>query len=419
VPKRWLILAGLASLVAATSVLYWPVGPRWRSGPDVAQQIIGFGNEDRFLYTADALHPEDVPPSNARMTRWDAGTGKVLEEVRLAVPDGSNPDHIFLSPDGSVLVTGSTVLPPADQRKLLCDAHTGKLRAEIIANRSLKVGLSMEFSPDNRYLGTDEGNNLCVIATATAKSVLRVPPPRSGDNLLGCLFSQDSMALAVQWWSDSAFDCIQILDLANGKERCRFTIPPDLHSPALHMWVANRIYVVGEVQDRAKGPACYARYVFDLSSNHPGRGTLETHLNANFDIDPLHSLWLDGPDWVANYEWFELHGNGKWDQWREWLFWRLGIEQPSWGANLRFFERSTGKVCNIIQFPSELKGAPIITRDGKSVACLAEGGSVEVWDTDSPLRWPWAAIVGIASAGLVLLVGRWHSRRPCRYDVNG
>jgi hypothetical protein len=367
-----------------------------------------------------------VGGASSHLRRWDAVTGKVLEEVNLALPEGFSVHQACLSPDGSVLLVG-TGEGPHDTvgfvpSILMCDAHRGKVRDEPVIGSLPDFEPAKAFSPDGRYFWASEGDKVYVISTANAQTIINVHPPRPDDLVYDAIFAPDSSALAILWckhYKGSTFDCVQIVDVPDGKERCRFSVPPELEGRAAFIkWVGNRLYLAGNLRDPPRGKTWHRRYVFDLTGNSIDKGTSGPLLSTDYDSERRNwPFWMDGPDWVAYLDRVSIEGNSLWDKWRGRLMWRLGIREDRRRVTVSFFDQDTGTVRRVMQFPSELEH--VIARDGKSVACLVEGGFVEVWDTDPPSRWPWAAIVGIASAGLVLFVGRWHSRRPCRYDVNG
>jgi hypothetical protein len=411
VGKRWLIFAGLACLIAATPVLYWPVGPRWRSAPGAAEQIIGFRNDDRFLYTA--IWPDNTEERGIRwhLRRWDPVTGNVLGEVKLALPEKISTAS--LSADGSLLwlslEEGNIFLKP---KMLFFDARTGKMRGE--TRVALRLDSQPTFSPDGRYFWAGEEDGVSVISTADAKTLMNVHPPRSTARPFDAIFAPDSSALAILWrkhYKGSTFDCVQIVDVPDGKERCRFSVPPELEGRAAFIkWVGNRLYLAGNLRNPPRGKTWHRRYVFDLTGNSIDKGTSGPLLSTDYDNERRNGpFWRDGPDWVAYFDRVLIEGNTLWDKWRGRLMSHLGIKEDRQCATVSFFDQDTGRVRRVMLFPSELDHD--IARDGKSVACLTTNQCVEVWDTDPPSRWPWAAIVGIASAGLVLFVGRWHSRR--------
>jgi hypothetical protein len=292
----------------------------------------------------------------------------------------------------------------------ICDAFTGKLDDDPAFGCMPFSDRSMMFSPDSWYFWAEDGNDFYLILVTSPKTVLTLRPPQPGNRPCSAFFAPDSSALALLWRTDSAtrnVDCLQIIELPNGKERSRLSL--QLDAAEICRWVGNRLWLAGDV-DAPVGASCHRRYVFDWKGNSIDKAIAGPLLTAVQDYQRHWTKWLDGPDWVAHYD-VSTNGNGKWDEWREWLFRRLGINKVHRRDSLTFLDVSTGKENKSIDFSSNLIQDPIIASNGKRIACLTEGGIIEVWDTDPPTRLPWAAVAGIASAGLVLLIGRWRSRR--------
>jgi hypothetical protein len=341
------------------------------------------------------------PRSNARLRRWDAATGDLLEEVKLSIPDKMELLRILLSPDASVLLISAYEDESSrDAKTFSCDAHNGSLREEAVTK------LPGTFSPDGRYFAANQ-HNVSVIATASTKTLFRLPPPRSGDNLDDCLFSPDTSSLAILWHRDpfengvfdkNIRDCVQVVALPGGHERCRFALSPDLNWTGFNKWVGNCIYVAGNLREPPERTTGHRRYAFDLGGNSTTNAAAGPLLSAAL-TNPELSDWMDGPDWTA---FFEIGVTGYFRIW--------GLSKSLLRAKLHFFDPATGKLCTLFEFPSQLSYFPSVASNGRRVAGLLEDLSIEVWDIDPPNRWPWAAVAGIVSAGLVLLVGRWRSR---------
>jgi WD40 repeat protein len=328
--------------------------------------------------------------------------------VKLSLPDDLGPTNM-LSPDGSVLLVGTY-----EGRIFICDVHTGKLRQDTVAGGLGDYMPLSSFSPDGQYFWSCEGNSLHVIETASTKTVLDIPGPQAHDFPRSAIFAPDGSALAVLWLVDGmTLDCVQIVDLLNGKERCRFSLPPDLEAPCFSKWVGNRLYVAGELPVPSTDEARHVWYVFDVSGTSMGQATAEPPLSApSRNHERNLSGWLDGLDWVAHVALVRLEPTGMWDEWRGWLLHRLrGINDPSFYFQVTLFDRETGRERRSLRLYKTVVVMPWITNDGKRLACILQNGTIEVWDTDPPLRWPWAVLAGIGSAGLVLLLGRWASRR--------
>jgi hypothetical protein len=345
-----------------------------------------------------------------RLRRWDAQTGSLLDEVKLSLADDIDLAGTSLSPDGSVLLISASQDQSSQREPMIriSDARTGALRINTVTG--WLQDRSMPFSPNGQYFWGNDRNNVVAIATATGKRTLLVPPPRNADNLGGAIFSPDSSALAAIWTNiySGVFDCVQIFDLVTGKERRRLTLQ-ELRGQDINAWVGNCLYLVGEAWDPEKDRPYLQRSVVDLRADPPGKAIPELRVSAPSDYGTGQGGWIDGLDWVARYD--IIVGNRKWGPWSAWLIHWLGTSQPSLNVQLKVINRRTGRESRLFDIGLGSRAGYSISRNGKSVACMADGGIIEVWDIDAPLRWRWALGAGMASAGLVLLVGRWRSRQ--------
>jgi hypothetical protein len=81
---------------------------------------------------------------------------------------------------------------------------------------------------------------------------------------------------------------------------------------------------------------------------------------------------------------------------------------------VQFVDSDSGKLRyelpTLARFPCAIAG------NGERIAFTDAQGTLEVWDTHAPLRWPFAFAVAFRVSGAILLLRRWakvqwHSRR--------
>src|SRR5262245_18698026 len=152
--RRWYILAALAGVVAAVVVWAWPVGPRWRSGPE-AGRLEGFSPDGGTLVTSRVPPGNGLTSPNPEVSRWDADTGALLSRAEFPCAAPFFVMQVRPSADGRLALVGEGVPPDVTRADLasgqwyLHDAVTGQRLAGPIRGVA-GVGPGA-FSPDGRW----------------------------------------------------------------------------------------------------------------------------------------------------------------------------------------------------------------------------------------------------------------------------
>jgi hypothetical protein len=155
--------------------------------------------------------------------------------------------------------------------------------------------------------------------------------------------------------------------------------------------------------------------VFDFSEDPvpPGRPdpVIRNHVNAAGQKVYVH--WQVGHDWAAFV--VDLAPNARRTGitgWLDWLTERIEGKRKRDGrrSEVRVVDRATG--ATRYELPRLVARNLVFSADGKRLACPSgSAGSIEVWNLDPPLRWPYALACGIAAAGVVIAAGNWRRRR--------
>jgi hypothetical protein len=209
--RHWLVIAAAVGFFSAALVWQWPASPMWQRTGAIDGQVLRFGPDDRTLYTAEGLSMDAnnsgrVTGSSAvrrtpRLCKWDAATGELLGAVSISctsvMPLG------FLSPDARVLLICQP--EPATNNApwtwLLFDAETGQQRGAPLGDDVI-YPYTRNFSHDSRWLwlrhgSRSKGLGLDIIATATAKRVVRVRD-NEDEIPVTCCISPDGSAAAIE-----------------------------------------------------------------------------------------------------------------------------------------------------------------------------------------------------------------------------
>jgi hypothetical protein len=239
---RWYILATLAGVVAAVSVWAWPIGPRWRSGPDAG--LLEWISPDGKTLTTTQGHFGIT--ANPEVSRWDTATGALLSRAEMQCTGQSSTRKIQVSADGRIALVGEGVLVSeriGDHAGMLNfrngkwyvhDGVTGLRRVGPIAG----VVVAWTLSPDNRWFtgnltdpidGFDKSKGLFLFSTTSGECIPLVPPR---DDVIAtfCVFTQDSTSAAVSWRPNKGEPAdvdhvIQIIELPSGRPRRQFVLP--------------------------------------------------------------------------------------------------------------------------------------------------------------------------------------------------
>jgi hypothetical protein len=411
-------------LLGAAAAWFWPATPLWRRASHAGTRILGFGPGDRTLYTSDRL---GEGPSTARVCRWDAATGELLEEVVVRPVTDTEIFGVSMGPDGATLLVAEIefIKTPTGSRPVsvcfLRDLKTGQLRAGRVAEVG-QLG-SNPFSPDGRWFwfyhaspksqpGVNHFDGIEIISTASGENIATLRE-RDEEFPVDCCFSPDGRALAVRWCklkTPAARHSVEIIEVPSGKERRRFELP-DQPWHRLYKLVGDRLYAEAYIVDTTAGQrrAFRRTYSFDLGAESIGDGTEEPLLGGMDDIVAGgNDTWEEGADWVAHLR-LGFSRPRPWERWLQKTSALVGLESmPEAHVRLRFLDRATGEVrselADCVTFPC------CISSDGKRVACVRHSGHVEVWSTEPQRRWPWTVAAGIAAAAPVLAWGRWRSR---------
>ena len=122
------------------------------------------------------------------------------------------------------------------------------------------------------------------------------------------------------------------------------------------------------------------------------------------------TYWDHGDQWVAYFRDY-IPGKGlSGIPWlttaRDWIEKKLNLPKPRFSSMtwVRIVKRPTGEEQYTMPFPV---GSPaVISRDGRRLACGTTEGGVAVFELDPLPRWPFVALAGGATGGLILLLGR-------------
>lgn len=442
--KPRFILAALTGAIAAAIVWHWPVGPTWRSEPDVGT-LTGFSLDGSIIVRS---HLKSVPGTlltTPEVTRWDAATGKVLSRTEMICSDIREvqppefwpfPDSIRAvrpSPDGRIALVGEGVNDGANEivsgNWYLHDAITGKRLSGPI--EGVSVDSSQYFSPDGHWFVARSAriNGLAVargrlgIYAAESGKLIREFPDRDGLPAANCVFASDGATAAVHWTlcvepgpdqlDEKRRHAVQIIELPSGRERRWVDLPP---RPGMHFdyWDGqNLVATTAEKQVRSK-PFTIQRStrVFDLSRESAGDGVEDPLLHTDTGAGTI-SHWKLGPDWLMQYTIvFGSTPRTGFAGWLDRIAERLGIVPPPSRhpqASVRFLDRTTG--APRYELPRPINLDLYVSQDGRRIACGGHGKPIEVWDTYPPVRWHKALLAGLAAAGGVLAIAKWRRSR--------
>jgi hypothetical protein len=424
--RRWYILAALAGVVAAGVVWAWPVGPRWRSGPE-AGRLEGFSPDGRTLVTSRVPPGNGLTYPNPEVSRWDAATGVLLGRADMSCAVPFTLKAVSPSADGRLALVGEgptldlTSQNFASGEWYLHDAVTGERLAGPIAG--VAMASYGAFSRDGRWFtgtrgdprGGFKGLGGNDIFSAETGGLVVALPDRDGLRAWPS-FAPDGETAAVHWGPKDPKDAgarhsVQIIELPSGRERRRFDLPPR-NWVRVRNWDGRRLQVVASDPDVPSYGFPRRCYVFDLSQDPAGEGVEEPGLSedANGEI-PIY--WAEDTGRAAYFRMVPPVPTGTPSPLEDLLTRLLGpAHTPSrpMQVSVRFVDTATG--ATRYQLPRPIGHPVIVSPDGRLLACAGDEQSVEVWDTDPPTRWPGALAAGATAAGGVLALGWWRRRRP-------
>jgi hypothetical protein len=416
VRRRWLLLAVLVGLLSALAVWSWPAAPLWRRAIAEDGVVLGFGPDDRALYTAEGI---SGTAGNPRLCCWDVATGSLLGSVELSFPEHIGGLSVRLSPDAGTVVLADAMGGSHSWVCYLYDAATGRRRAGALTE--VQHINPEPFSRNGAWFWVPHGSaakpwdGIDVIESATGRRVVQLRDRGDAKPLDAC-FAPDGSAIAVHWRHSAkgaARDQVGIVKLPGGVEYRRFDLPSRMWQ-RVDKWVGERLYAEVDVPDGPTGHYFRRSYSFDLSAPSIGEGTEEPLLFGHVNGTAGQTYWEDGPGWLAHLS-LESRQPKTWEQWLERLAAKAGFKyraRRGLHVSARFLDPDTGELR--YEVPTSFVYNVVIANDGRRIAAVQPEGIVEVWDTKPNPRWPWASVAGIATACLILLLGRWRSLRLAR-----
>jgi hypothetical protein len=392
VPARRFLLAALVGAMSAAVVFVWPTAPSWQHTGLEDGHVLRFGPDNRALYTIEGLPTLIHLRPKPRLRSWDVATGELLSTVDIPFDAIAHLDFCLSSDCGTLMITDAAYREGNDpdasdyrhRRCFLYDAATGRQRGEPFCVTSVPI---YPFSPDCRWLWLGKPDSMYVIETATAKisTQLQVAPTDA-------CFAPDGSAIAVHtgtWTSTVHRSQVQIFGLPDGKERRSFDLPARDWG-RIEEWVANRLNVA----------SMHKIYSFDLTAPSISKGIEQPLLEGWSSVMPgvLHNVvgryWAKGPGWLA---YLELPRSERKSKSYE--------DKRDLPVIARFADPDTGKIRYVlptfVAFPCAIAG------NGERIAFTDAQGTLEVWDTHAPLRWPFALATAFGVSGAIVLLHRW------------
>ncbi|HEV3448988.1 MAG TPA: hypothetical protein VG099_30405 [Gemmataceae bacterium] len=259
-----------------------------------------------------------------------------------------------------------------------------------------------------------------VIECCSGKTTLALRELESKGEPVDACFAPDSSAVAVCFaindQKNSHF--LKIFALPSGQERYRLNLT-GANRWRVIKWESNRVFA--QAIERHDSAVVMRRgYSFALGADFSGEGRPESlwtgYATPATREEYWDSYWVDGPGWVAHSIVAPYQKTGI-DKRLEWLGKKIGVEfelNDHLHETIRFLDPDTGQVRS--ELPSQLSYLCTISEDGKRVACLHPKHGLEVWNAQQP-RWPWSTAAGFATAGGMLLFGRWRKRREMKRQI--
>jgi hypothetical protein len=242
-------------------------------------------------------------------------------------------------------------------------------------------------------------------------------------------FASDSSAIAIFEWKHQdplpGDFSIRVFDLPSGMERNRISLTQrDWH--IFRGWDGQHLTAFAHVPDPNEREIIRKVFAIDLKSNPIGQETERPELERRYTSDEnvrYETNWYElktGMGWRA-----EIHEGGDvqfdwlwryWNKCAEWIG-AKGVDESATPIRLRFLDLDT----NRIRYQSPLFVNSTFRLTDSTFRIAGNGscytvenyqiGELSLWNAKSIIRWPWALAASLGTLLLILLLGRWRTKR--------